>query len=623
MVEATEDRAFGALTVGELANRLFPRGTQEGSWQRWAMPALPTDIFAFVAVLIERAGLYHKLVRDVGGEPSPDWASGANALHIAPDDHAEWMKLGREWRRLMLGIGKAPTEDARKALRELRIEIDKALWSPLQGRFDDLVRRHDGSRADWEKFAAGLLVIADEACSGLGYEGTEDDATHPIEALIRARWSTREARTEIVAGSRHYRVAEAPMTFAIRADPTVARVLPKSRTPSVGCTMRALTHNLALAPPTGVVDLLWHRQAGVAQRDREPMNILMAPLPFRISARNFVAGAAASPEEDGRAARWFHLEQSWLRPPKPSASRTKPVTDPVVAFLWDLIVEARRDVRRVDGLLLPELALDWRTHAALVSHALEHSSPDSHLGFIVSGSSSDCAGRAGNFVLVTTFSVENGELTATTSARAKHHRWRLTGQQIEDYALSDALDPNTVWWEGMALPERQIGLTVFRQSAIFSAMICEDLARSEPCHEPLRSVGPNLVFVLLMDGPQLPHRWSARYSTILADDPGSSVLTLTSLGLIARCNAAGRHTPNHDIGLWKDDTGRTVSLACPPGIQGVVVTLSGHAATDRTLDWRAASDAQSWRYAGHQPVQLSREKREAHRRILEGEQDAA
>ena len=61
--------------------------------------------------------------------------------------------------------------------------------------------------------------------------------------------------------------------------------------------------------------------------------------------------------------------------------------------------------------------------------------------------------------------------------------------------------------------------------------MCEDLARSEPCHEILRSVGPNLLFALLMDGLQISPRWSARYASYLADDPGTAVITLTSTGL--------------------------------------------------------------------------------------------
>ena len=59
-------------------------------------------------------------------------------------------------------------------------------------------------------------------------------------------------------------------------------------------------------------------------------------------------------------------------------------------------------------------------------------------------------------------------------------------------------------------------------------------AEPEPAAELIRAVGPNLLIALLMDGPQLSNRWPARYAAVLAEDPGTSVLTLTSLGMAER-----------------------------------------------------------------------------------------
>ena len=98
---------------------------------------------------------------------------------------------------------------------------------------------------------------------------------------------------------------------------------------------------------------------------------------------------------------------------------------------------------------------------------------------------------------------------------------------------------------------------------------------AKPCHSAVRSVGPNLVFVLLMDGPQIASRWSARYATSLADDPGSAVLTLTSRGLIERVNAMGRRSPNNAVALWKDDVNSVSSLNLPRGAAALLLTLSG------------------------------------------------
>lgn len=65
-------------------------------------------------------------------------------------------------------------------------------------------------------------------------------------------------------------------------------------------------------------------------------------------------------------------------------------------------------------------------------------------------------------------------------------------------------------------------------------LVCEDLARQDPAADLIRAVGPNLLIALLMDGPQLSGRWPARYASVLAEDPGTSVLTLTSLGMAER-----------------------------------------------------------------------------------------
>jgi hypothetical protein len=71
-------------------------------------------------------------------------------------------------------------------------------------------------------------------------------------------------------------------------------------------------------------------------------------------------------------------------------------------------------------------------------------------------------------------------------------------------------------------------------------LICEDLARQDPAAELVRAVGPNLLVALLMDGPQLANRWPARYAAVLAEDPGTSILTLTSLGMVERSRPTER-----------------------------------------------------------------------------------
>ena len=72
------------------------------------------------------------------------------------------------------------------------------------------------------------------------------------------------------------------------------------------------------------------------------------------------------------------------------------------------------------------------------------------------------------------------------------------------------------------------------------SLVCEDLAQIDDVADVLRSVGPMVLIIPLLDGPQLSSRWAARYASVLADDPGSTVLTLTSYGMARRSRPPGK-----------------------------------------------------------------------------------
>ena len=134
-------------------------------------------------------------------------------------------------------------------------------------------------------------------------------------------------------------------------------------------------------------------------------------------------------------------------------------------------------------------------------------------------------------------------------------------------------------------------------------LICEDLARQDPVGDLIRAVGPNLVVALLMDGPQLASRWPARYATVLADDPGSSVLTLSSLGMVLLSKPFDKPT-SRVVGLWKDYTSRdAVEIELPPRKKGVVLSLTRQLREEFSADGR--SDEKSTAYlilTGMRPI---------------------
>src|SRR5262249_53843005 len=133
----------------------------------------------------------------------------------------------------------------------------------------------------------------------------------------------------------------------------------------------------------------------------------------------------------------------------------------------------------------------------------------------------------------------------------KHHRWSLDDNQIEQYHLAGALSPGVRWWEAMAVPRRAVQVVELAEGVTLVSVVCEDLARLDEVADLLRAIGPTLVVTTLLDGPQLASRWTARYASVLADDPGSAVVTLTSFGFVQRPLPAGRPA-SRVVSLWKD-----------------------------------------------------------------------
>jgi hypothetical protein len=144
--------------------------------------------------------------------------------------------------------------------------------------------------------------------------------------------------------------------------------------------------------------------------------------------------------------------------------------------------------------------------------------------------------------------------------------------------------------------------------ADYVLLICEDLARPDPAGETLRAVGPNLVVALLSDGPQLTSRWPARYAGVLADDPGSSVLTLTSRGMAGLSQPrAGTSNRNRVVALWRDSKTGGRELEIPDWASGLLLNITVEFGEEWTADGRG--DARSSAYpilsgchpvAGHQ-----------------------
>lgn len=597
------------VTVTEILERLLPRGTNPSPSEKdidlglAKAPTWPPDVFGVAAFLLERSGIYQLMSPGREDRWEKPWFTLSDA------DVARWKQASEEW-RAEFGVP----------------SLVQALWTDLlsQGRSSALSSFPGmGKEAPpWVRTAFALMIIADEASKDVGYvkldeKPAETSWVNLYDAKAESEWIRRN-REKQAASANHVLITRHRYSIALMASEDMLAVQPKARTPQVGATLRTMSQHLALLPAPSRMGATWQRIASSSIDTKRDLNLLLVPFPYKINLEWFSGirdGTAVSrTSEPHKGWGWFDLEQRWL--PEDPATFTQ--------FVSALISEAERDNPgvRVDGVILPEYSVTWEHHVHLVEHLAKF---NAEIEFVVSGSRTNCEQSEGNFALTSSINrSRSGDPIIQTNSRGKHHRWRLEKSQIEAYALQDKLDPSVNWWEGIALHRRQVHTHVFRGSSSFTTFICEDLARSDPCHETVRALGPSIVFCLLMDNVQIPVRWPGRYAATLAEDPGSAVLTFTSRGLIAcaaesaKASESNRNkgdkakgtgyarAANWSVGLWRDDMGTEArELHCPPNDHAVLLELEAKQAEDASYDDRRDTEGTSWVYKRSSTVRLT------------------
>lgn len=587
-----------ARTVEELLKEIFPDGTRpnqiDATWD--LCPLLPWDVFAAAATLMRRSGIYSEVVPCSHSSPCQICTTGV--LAVSAQDRAGWISLGERWDALN-------DVDALGDLQEIWDDVWRARDQPIYRQ----ISYADVSSLDvptWWRAALSLMIVSDIASNHHGWQNP--NRAWFEDFLVAHFFNLRED-----SGTRG-RLFNPP-SMAVMADPDAVCVQPKSKTPGVGLGLRTLSHNLCLLPPRGEVSTSWLfplKPYRLLDESAGPLNILFVPMPFEIQDNCWSS-------EDG----WFDLEQRWLKYTNGSL-KTEQIVDFVKAALQQALVQLQYGME-IHGLVFPEYALNMEVFGALVEQVrsdgkLWQSIPadDRKIGtsyrfpfrsieFLVAGSS-DYQGKSGNFVLQALLLKKEGsdEPEFLVTGRSKHHRWMLNRSQLETYALSQVLPlgGHSYLAERIKVRPREIQTFVFRQGSCFTAMICEDLARSDPCLDVLRDLGPNIVFVLLMDGPQTPSRWSARYAQALSDDPGCAVLNLTSLALIERTNGTGLFPRSRSVGLFRGSSGRTHEINCPDGCHAVVISLRGEGVDERSLDGRVYERCIDWKFERYVPIRV-------------------
>jgi hypothetical protein len=438
---------------------------------------------------------------------------------------------------------------------ELPQEVQDA-WDTLMRRSSKLKVELSRDDDDLTRALLELSAYADEASSGIGLPGI--DRTNPF-----------------LTAAQFFLTRNQKLSYCCLVDIQKARVLPKKHTPQFGLTLRSLSHHLSLCMPWEA-DAQWNEIG--AGRVHDVINLLLFPWPFTIDATHFKCQDHGGGANVYRGYRKFTYR-------RPSA------IDELKDKVKQAIIKAKETVSAVHALVLPELAVNRDEWSVIQTIARQEG-----ISVLVAGiiDDKDQKGRPINSCRILASDPPSGSAdeakTEIPYSQSKHHRWCLDRSQILQYDLGGQLPSMLRCWEDTNIGTRSVSFVTLGGWLTFSVLICEDLARQDPIAEVMRSVGPNLVIALLMDGPQLAARWSARYASVLADDPGSSVLTLTSLGMAVRSRGPSRSpsaTPSRVIGLWKDKLHGTEEIALSSGSQACILSLACAQREEFTSDGRS------------------------------------
>lgn len=338
----------------------------------------------------------------------------------------------------------------------------------------------------------------------------------------------------------------------------------KSNVPQSGLTINNLTQHLTVIKPSVKPKVV----TNTIERNiynKKSYNVLILPWPMEISHEAFLAKEMNNNLEMDEYFGFFEY---------------KPGQDLKPQDFISVLISAIKRVRHIDLIILPECSLTVKAFERFQNILFE------------------CFGEKAPSLLAGVYGDDNAYIKNSAKLafigesknfdsfeQKKHHRWFLDKNQLRNYNLSSSLEPNRKWWENISVSRRNL-LTLHTLNGIkLCPLICEDLARQEPVAQAVRAMGPNLVVCLLLDGPQLSNRWPGKYAAVLADDPGSSVLSLTALGMTLRATGLG-HPPSREVALWSEPGQGSETLILDDSAAGIVIELEMKDEKMWTMDGR-------------------------------------
>ncbi|ADJ64950.1 conserved hypothetical protein [Herbaspirillum seropedicae SmR1] len=528
-------------------------------------PFWPPDLFAVIGTIVEQSGCY------TFAGPSLDDST----------EHKKFLRrvkeISNEWKRDV---------DVPRRLQ--------ALWEKLLKKYGTYAIDGVVAHEELVRILLTMFAVADEASVGIGWEPDRSKPKSPPSVFADYAMLSLTPDSD----SKVSKLPHTPYSVCAFVPPEMAVVLPKSITASVGCTVRSLSHHLALLPARSQVKPSWFmaQPYNVAQNG---LRLLIIPFPFTVPDKSFRLSVDPVELTKGlHTAAFFKLKQMWLL----TKDRKRISGKMLVEHLIKPLLEKARIVGDgdIDAVVMPECALSDELAYEVASALTKENLP-----LLITGTLKNIKGRARNSAR--TFSFLPGGAGGLTSIQSKHHRWRLDKSQVDRYGLSFARSSkSSKWWEDIDISERHLPFYSIGKDLSLTVLVCEDLARSDPAMPVIRAVGPNLILALLMDGPQLPLRWPGRYATVLAEDPGSSVLSITCAGMVDRSNQR-EHNPLRSIGLW-GEAGAPMprQLLISTSEHGLLLKLRAEATEQHTLDTRAdGTVTQMLKFVSQTPLALN------------------
>jgi predicted amidohydrolase len=404
-----------------------------------------------------------------------------------------------------------------------------------------------------------ICAAADDACSGIGM------ALNPSSAVSGGDLTFYNFGDSLLSRD------QCGSTLGLELHALKSRILPKMHTAQSGLTTRSLSHHLCLCTATDITARWALAPTKVSQ---ESINILLVPWPTDFMPAQFRETPPLQSEM-----RNMPLDRFGFFTVESQHSRKR-----LLKYVIDIYRAAKKRMGVVDWVVFPEAALRPADYKELSKFFASRSCV-----FISGiGSPSTKTHHGTNYIKIDIPYIE-------TFTQRKHHRWKMEFSQVKQYGLGSRLNPERTWWEHIDVSDRELLFLSLRPWMVLTVLICEDLARPDPVGDLVRAVGPNLVLALLMDGPQLKERWGARYATALADDPGCSVLTVTSTGMSKLSQPASGASRSRVVALWKDAlTGTPAEIELGTGADAIVLSLTVRHQKEWSADGRNDGEKASY-----------------------------